>query len=65
VLVVNPDHSVRLQDVTLGLESANRIEVKSGLRAGDLLVLGNRSQLKSGTQVIPKVTATDAATGAL
>jgi hypothetical protein len=65
VLVVNPDHRVRLQDVTLGLESANRIEVKSGLHAGDLLVLGNRSQLKSGTQVIPKVTAIDTATGAL
>jgi RND family efflux transporter MFP subunit len=65
VLVVRPDHSVRMQDVTLGLESANRIEVKSGLRAGDLLVLGNRSQLKPGTQVIPKVAATDAAAGAL
>jgi len=64
VLVVNPDHTVRTQDVTLGLESANRIEVKSGLHAGDLLVLGNRSQLKAGTQVIPKATTSDVA-GAL
>jgi RND family efflux transporter MFP subunit len=60
VLIVAPDNSVRLQDVTLGLEAADRIEVKTGLHAGDLLVLGNRSQLKPGTRVIPKVTTTSA-----
>ena len=65
VLVVGPDNSVRRQDVTLGLEAADRIEVKSGLRAGELLVLGNRSQLKPGTHVVPKVATNGSTAGAL
>jgi hypothetical protein len=48
--------------VTIGLESGDRVEIASGLAADDLVVVGNRSQLKAGTLVSPKVLATAAVT---
>ena len=41
--------------VTLGLETPNRVEVSSGLQDGDLVVLGNRAQLRAGSTVTPKL----------
>jgi RND family efflux transporter MFP subunit len=55
VLLVNHDGRVEPRTVTVGLETADRVEVASGLAAGDLVVVGNRSQLKAGTLVSPKV----------
>ena len=52
---------IEILPVVLGLETANRAEVKSGLRDGDLVVIGNRSTLHAGQQVKPKITAMDAA----
>ncbi len=43
--------------VALGLEADDRIEVTSGLNAGDLVVVGSRAQLKPGATVTPKVAA--------
>jgi RND family efflux transporter MFP subunit len=54
VMVVTKDHTIAMRDVELGLESADRIAVTRGLEAGDLVVLGNRAQLKEGTVVAPK-----------
>jgi RND family efflux transporter MFP subunit len=54
VLVVTKDHKVVARDVQLGLESADRVAVTRGLEAGDLVVVGNRAQLKEGTVVSPK-----------
>ena len=34
--------------VTVGLETPDRVEIRRGLRAGDLVVVGNRAQLKAG-----------------
>ncbi|MFI5179966.1 MAG: efflux RND transporter periplasmic adaptor subunit [Thermoanaerobaculia bacterium] len=42
--------------VTLGTEMSDRYEVTSGLKEGDLVVIGSRSALKSGEVVTPKVT---------
>jgi RND family efflux transporter MFP subunit len=39
--------------VTLGLEAPDRIEISAGLAEGDLVVVGNRSQLRPGTAVTP------------
>jgi hypothetical protein len=39
-----------------GLESADRVEIKNGVSNGDLVVIGNRAQLKSGAIVAPKIT---------
>ena len=52
---------IEIQPVVLGLETATHAEVKSGLRDGDLVVIGNRSTLHAGQQVKPKIIAMDAA----
>jgi RND family efflux transporter MFP subunit len=62
VLWVNHDGRLEPRNVTIGLETGDRVEIASGLAAGDLVVVGNRSQLKAGTLVSPKVTATAADT---
>jgi len=56
VLVVAHDGKVEAHDVSLGLESADRVEVTRGLSPGDLVVVGSRAQLKPGTLVTPKLT---------
>jgi RND family efflux transporter MFP subunit len=55
VMVVNQSHQIEVRDVTLGTESPDRVELRSGVREGDLIVVGNRSQLKAGATVAPKV----------
>ena len=54
VLVVTPDRRIEQRDVELGLASADRVVVARGLQAGDLVVIGNRGQLKPGQAVMPK-----------
>jgi RND family efflux transporter MFP subunit len=57
VLVVSRDGKVEARDVSLGLESADRVEVTRGLNADDLVVIGSRAQLKPGAVVAPKLMA--------
>jgi predicted membrane GTPase involved in stress response len=47
------------------MESADRVEVKSGLNAGDLVVMAGRSSLQVGDTVRPKVVTMSAATSAV
>ena len=54
VVVVSPSGVIEVRDVTLGLETADRIEARSGLHENDLVVIGNRAQLKPGEHVVPK-----------
>jgi RND family efflux transporter MFP subunit len=56
VTVVTPENRLEVRPVALGLETANFVEVRSGLREGDLVVIGNRSGLQPGLQVKPKIT---------
>ncbi len=56
VYVVTPDNKLAIRKIRLGLETANRAEVRAGLQAGELVVIGNRSQLTEGQSVLPKVT---------
>lgn len=56
VMVVTPANVIEPREVTLGLETANKIEVLSGLKEGDLVVIGGRSSLQAGQHVQPKVT---------
>ena len=60
VMVVTPNNRVELRKVTLGLETANRIEVRSGLNAGDMVVIGGRASLQTGVEVRPVVAALSA-----
>ena len=54
VFVVNHENKVEERQVRLGIQTANRAEVIAGLRNGDLVVVGNRSQIQPGLPVTPK-----------
>lgn len=55
VYVVNQDNQIEEHTVTLGLETPDKYEVLSGLREGDLVVIGNGSKLQAGQKVEPKL----------
>jgi RND family efflux transporter MFP subunit len=55
VLLVNKNNQIEERTVEVGIETSDSAEIKTGLQAGDLVVVGSRSQLKPGQQVIPKV----------
>ena len=57
VMVVDATGHIGIRAVTLGLETADRVEVRSGLASGDLVVTAGRAGLQAGQQVKPKVTA--------
>jgi RND family efflux transporter MFP subunit len=57
VMVVTPNNRVERRKVTLGLETANHIEIRSGLNEGDTVVLSGRSGLQTGEEVRAKITA--------
>jgi multidrug efflux pump subunit AcrA (membrane-fusion protein) len=55
VLFVDPQNEIREREVKLGMESANRVEVVSGLNESDRVVIGNRSQFRVGEKIEPKL----------
>ena len=61
--VMTVDHNRRLQErrIVAGIETPNLIEVVSGLQENDTVVIGNRSRLKAGMLVDPKLTDRPAA----
>lgn len=54
VFVVDPDDQIEEREITLGLETPEKYEVLSGLKAGDLVVVGDHSELQNGQKVNPK-----------
>jgi RND family efflux transporter MFP subunit len=54
VLLVDRDNRISDRKITIGLESADRLQVLSGLDEGDRVVVGNRSQFRRGELVDPK-----------
>lgn len=61
VMVVTANNRVQPRAITLGMETPNRIEVRSGLNEGDMVVLSGRATLQSGQEVKPKLTVLTAA----
>jgi RND family efflux transporter MFP subunit len=55
VFVVGPNQKVEVRTVTTGLETSDRVQIKNGIASGDLVVTGNRAQLKPGLLVAPRV----------
>lgn len=55
VYVVNNDNEVEQRTVTLGLETPTKYEVLSGVKEGELVLVGDVSQLKPGEKVEPKL----------
>jgi RND family efflux transporter MFP subunit len=54
VLVVTAENRIEPRKIALGMETSNHVEVRSGLKTGDLVVIGNRASLQPGQQVKPK-----------
>ncbi len=59
VLVLDKDHKVREQEVSLGLETPTMAEILSGLNEGDLVVVGSRSSVQIGQFAVAKETTGD------
>jgi RND family efflux transporter MFP subunit len=60
VYVVNNQNEIEDRPVTLGLETPNRFEVLSGLKEGELVLIGDRFQYRVGEKVVPKAVDTGA-----
>jgi RND family efflux transporter MFP subunit len=56
VMVITPNNRVEVRKISLGLETAQSVEVVSGLNEGDTVVLSGRSSLQPGQEVRPKAT---------
>jgi RND family efflux transporter MFP subunit len=54
VLVINPENTVEERRVSVGMRTASMAEIRTGLRDGDLVVVGERAGLAPGTVVTPK-----------
>lgn len=54
VIAVTPENRLELRTVRLGMQTATNVEIRSGLRVGEQVVLGNRSSLRAGQMVRPK-----------
>jgi RND family efflux transporter MFP subunit len=55
VFVVGPGNKLEVRPVTLGIQTASDAEILSGLSDDNLLVVSDRSGLKAGQVVNPKV----------
>ena len=58
VLLVNGQSAIEERKVVVGIQGHSRAEITSGLREGDRVVIGNRSQYHSGEKVQPKEVTT-------
>ncbi len=59
VYVINQQNEIEERPVTLGLDTPTKWEVLAGLREGDLVLVGSRSQVHPGQKVEPAVRSTD------
>jgi RND family efflux transporter MFP subunit len=57
VLLVNAQKVIELRPVTLGVDTPTHCEVLSGLKEGDLVMVGNPRGLTAGQKVEPRLTA--------
>ena len=54
VFLVNGNKRIEERPVKLGIETATRYEILSGLQENDLVIIGSRSALKVGQPVDPR-----------
>jgi multidrug efflux pump subunit AcrA (membrane-fusion protein) len=64
VLAVDNDNRVEARDIRTGLEDANSMEVLSGLKAGDRVIVANLGSYRTGELVDPRLSALSAASSA-
>ena len=58
VLVVGSNDRLEERRVGLGMEGTSRVEALTGIREGDRVVIGNRSDFRVGEQVQPRLVET-------
>jgi len=58
VLAVNAENVLEERPIKLGIADNARVEVLSGLSEGDRVVIGNRTQFRSGEKIQPKLVDT-------
>lgn len=54
VLLVDSQDRIEEREVTIGAEGNNRVEITSGLKPNDRVVIGNRSEFRTGDRVQPQ-----------
>ncbi len=57
VLIVDANNQIQTRQVELGVETANDVEVLSGLQEGERVVVSDRAGLRTGEPVRPQITA--------
>jgi RND family efflux transporter MFP subunit len=57
VFMVNHQNRIEERRVKLGLETPQKVEILAGLNENDLVMIGNRTQVKPGQAVEPKLMA--------
>lgn len=55
VYVVTPANKIEIRPITIGVQTAADAEVLSGLKEGESIVVSDRSALRAGQEVHPKV----------
>lgn len=55
VMLVTVEGLLEERTVHTGIETASKVEVTSGLKTGDMVVVGSKTQLRIGDKVSPKV----------
>jgi RND family efflux transporter MFP subunit len=55
VYVVSPENRIEVRKVETGLETAEQIEIRNGLRVDDMVVVGSTTALQAGAVVKPKL----------
>jgi RND family efflux transporter MFP subunit len=55
VLLIDKQGKLDERSVQIGIETPDQVEILSGLSEGELVVVGNRSQLQPGMAVQPKI----------
>ena len=63
VLLINKQNKLEERSVQIGIETPDQVEILSGLNEGDLVVIGNHSQLQPGIAVQPKIISSAQTTG--
>ena len=65
VFLVDKENQIQERQVQLGIETPDQVEIRSGLSENDLVVVGNRSQLRTGMTVQPKIVSNALTSGGL
>ncbi len=51
--MVQPDDTVKLQPITIARDLGTTLELRSGLKGGDTVVLNPPTDLRDGSRIVP------------